>query len=159
LHGFANITVMRDPADGRLLLIEMDLRPNALFHLGEALGVGIFASLREILEGGPPGPVRQLSSRLDVEVPVYPGDVIRCVLERDWRGLAAWTFNHDDRWRWAPRGDPALAWAYRKYIVGQIVHHRRAARRKDDRARTELTAAGITPAPANRRRRPPRPPA
>jgi len=115
-HGFANITAVRDPADGRPLLIELDLRPNALFHLGQMLDADVAPTLRAILEGAPPGPPRRLATSLDVQVPVYPNDVLRCFDERDWRGLGAWVLNLDDRWRWLPRGDRRMRRALRMHI-------------------------------------------
>ena len=115
-HGFANITAVRDPADGLPRLIELDLRPNALFHLGERLDADVTPTLRAILEGVPPGPPRRLPAGLDVQVPVYPNDVFRCVGERDWRGLGAWALNLDDRWRWAPQGDRRMRRALRVHV-------------------------------------------
>jgi hypothetical protein len=122
LHGFANITFLRDPAQApSLRLVELDPRPNALFHLAEGLGVDLTSSLRDVLAGRIEGPLRQLPPGTDVEVPVYPTDVIRCALERDWRGLVAWAANLDGRWRWLPRDDPRLLRAYRRHIARQVV--------------------------------------
>jgi hypothetical protein len=115
-HGFANITAMRDPADGRPRLIELDLRPNALFHLGQLLDADVTPTLRAILEGAPPGPPRRLAPGLDVQVPIYPHDVLRCFSERDWRGLGAWAFDLDDRWRWLPQGDRRMRRALRAHL-------------------------------------------
>lgn len=114
-HGFANITAMRDHG-GRLHLIELDLRPNALFHLGQALGVDVAVTLRAMLEGAPAAPARRLAPGLDVEVPVYPTDVLRCLDQRDWRGLGAWAVNRGGRWRWLPQGDPRMRRALGAYI-------------------------------------------
>jgi len=119
LHGFGNLTSVDDHT-GRPRLIELDPRPNALFHLGDALGVGVTGALREILEKRLPGPVRRLGSTLDVEVPVYPTDILRCVFERDLNGLLAWALNLDDRWRWIPQGDRRLASAYRRYMTRHL---------------------------------------
>ena len=120
VHGFANITVMRDRADGRPLLVELDPRPNALFHLGDALGVPVSVTLRDILQGNANGPLRRLHGGVDVVVPIYPADVIRSAVERDWQGVAAWALNLDGRWRWARNADPRLARAYRRHIVRQV---------------------------------------
>ncbi|HEX2660886.1 MAG TPA: ATP-grasp domain-containing protein [Polyangia bacterium] len=120
LHGFANITLLRDPTDGRPLLVELDPRPNSLFHLAEALGVDLPATLRDVLAGRCEGPLRQLSPGTDVEVPVYPTDVIRCAQQWAWAGLAAWALNLDDRWCWLPRDDPRLLRACHRYLVRQL---------------------------------------
>jgi hypothetical protein len=120
LHGFGNLTTVDDDA-GRPRLIELDPRPNALFHLADGFGVNLTGALREILEQRLPSPVRRLESTLDVEVPVYPTDVLRCICERDLKGLLAWALNLDGRWRWIPQGDPRLAAAYRNFMVRHLV--------------------------------------
>jgi hypothetical protein len=120
LHGFANITLLRAPADDRLRLVEVDPRPNALFHFAERLGVDLSATLRDVLAGHADGPLRQLPPGTDLEVPVYPTDAIRCALQRDWGGLAAWALNLDHRWRWLPREDPRLLRACHRYVARQV---------------------------------------
>jgi hypothetical protein len=120
LHGFGNLTAVDDPG-GRPLLFELDPRPNALFHLGDTLGVDVTGALRDILERRPPGPPRHLAPTLRLDVPVYPVDVVRSAYEIDLKGLLAWAFNLDGRWRWVPQGDPRLASAYRQYVARQLV--------------------------------------
>ena len=140
-HGFANITVVRGPG-GRLHLIELDLRPNALFHLGQALGVDVAPALRAILErdlerdleGAPAGPPRRLPPGLDVEVPIFPTDLLRCLDQRDWRGLGAWAFNRDDRWRWLPQGDDRMRRALGAHVLRRFALRRFAGRRFAGRA-------------------------
>lgn len=127
LHGFANLTMLRDPGNGELRLIELDPRPNALFHLGDPLGLDITGTLRAMLEGADPVLPRHLPPGLDIHVPVYPADVLRCVIQRDWRGLFSWATNADGRWRWLPPGDPRMAAAYRTFIVRQLARRARAA--------------------------------
>ena len=131
-HGFANITAIREPG-GPLRLIELDLRPNALFHLGQPLGVDVVPTLRAILQRAPAGPIRRLAPQLDVEVPVYPTDVLRCLDQRDWRGLGAWAVNRGDRWRWLPQGDRRMRRALGAHILRRIV--RQAAGGATARAR------------------------
>jgi len=144
-HGFANITAVRDPHEGRPRLIEVDLRPNALFHLGQMLDADVVPTLRAILEGAPPGPPRRVATGLDVQVPVYPNDVLRCFDERDWRGLGAWALNLDDRWRFMPRGDRRMRRALGMHIC-------RTLGRTLLRAARPLSAAGQRPDPARRGR-------
>lgn len=132
-HGFANITAVREPG-GCLHLIELDLRPNALFHLGQALGVDVAPTLRAILESAPPGPPRRLAAGVNIDVPVYPTDLLRCLDQRDWRGLGAWAFNHHDRWRWLPQGDPRMRRALGAYVMRRFAGGR-LARRAAARAR------------------------
>ena len=122
-HGFANITAVRAP-HGTLYLIELDLRPNALFHLGQALGVDVAPTLRAILERAPAGPPRRLAPGVNVTVPVYPTDLLRCLGERDWRGLGAWAVNHQDRWRWLPQGDPRMRRALGAYVLRRVARVR-----------------------------------
>jgi len=122
VHGFGNITVIRGD-DGRLVLIELDPRPNAVFHLGDALGVPMSDALRAILARAPIAPPAHLARGTDVEVPLFPGDVLRCVLEGDLGGLAAWTLNLDGRWRFLPQDDPKLLAAYRVHIVRALARH------------------------------------
>ncbi|HEY4183492.1 MAG TPA: hypothetical protein VGP07_00420 [Polyangia bacterium] len=142
IHGFANLTMLRDPSTGRTLLIELDLRPNALFHLGAVLGVDLTPSLRALLERRPPEPVRHLAVDVDARVPIYPVDVIRSVLQRDWRALASWLTDSDDRWRSIPPDDPRLARAYLGHIVRQIVRQTL----RDDRAARTPRAVLASPA-------------
>jgi hypothetical protein len=122
-HGFANITAVRDRA-GRLHLIELDLRPNALFHLGQALGVDVGPTLRAILAGAPSGPTRRLAPGMTLEVPIFPTDVLRCLDQRDWRGLAAWARNEGDRWRWLPQDDHRMRRALGAYILRRFAQRR-----------------------------------
>jgi|GEM_PF-3374766 len=127
-HGFANITVVRDGA-GKLHLIELDLRPNAAFHLGQALGVDLAPTLRAILEGAPPAPARRLPPGTVVEAPIYPTDVLRCLEQPDWWGLGAWVFNRQDRWRWLPQGDDRMRRALGVYILRRFTARRLVPRR------------------------------
>jgi len=126
-HGFANVTAVRDP-EGHLALIELDLRPNALFHLGQALGVDVAPTLRAILERAPPAPTRRLPPGVDVQVPVYPNDLLRCLDEGDWRGLGAWALNHHDRWRWLPQDDRRMRRALGAYVLRRFAAGRLARR-------------------------------
>ncbi len=57
-HGWANISLVRDPIDGRLYCIEADLRPNAWIALDRYLG-GDFAQVVKGLLGPSSGPPRQ----------------------------------------------------------------------------------------------------
>lgn len=127
-HGFANITAVRD-GSGRLHLIELDLRPNALFHLGQALGVDVGPTLRAILAGQPPGRPRRLAAGMTADVPIFPTDVVRCLDQRDWGGLGAWAFNGDDRWRWLPQDDRRMRRALGAYILRRFAVRRFAPRR------------------------------
>ena len=122
-HGFANITAVPDPAGGGPRLIELDLRPNALFHLGEALGADAAGALRALLARRPPAPPSRLPAGLDVEVPIYPGNLLRCLVERDGRGLAAWALDLDGRRRWMPRGDRRLRRALAVHVARQLARH------------------------------------
>jgi len=143
-HGFANITAVRDPAGG-LHLIELDLRPNAVFHLGQALGVDVAPTLRAILERAPPAPARRLAPGTDVAVPIFPTDVLRCLEQRDWRGLGAWAFNRQDRWRWLPQDDDRMRRALGAYIVRRFAARRLVPRRTGARpgAERETAAARV----------------
>jgi len=124
-HGFANITAVRDPGE-RLHLIELDLRPNALFHLGQALGVDVASTLRAILAGSPVGAVRRLAPDVDVEVPVFPTDLLRCLDQGDWSGVRAWALNRGDRWRWLPQGDRRMRRALGAYVLRRFAQRRLA---------------------------------
>lgn len=122
MHGFANVTMVDD--GGTLQVIEFDPRPNALFHLGDALGVPMAGHVREVIARRPPaGEASRLRDDVDLTVPIFPGDVLRATLHRDVKSMAAWLFNLDGRWRYLPQDDARMTRAYGSHIARTLARH------------------------------------
>ena len=121
LHGFANVTAVRESNAERYWLIEADPRPNALIHLAPKLGVDLSSELRALLRGSAPGPAHTLATGPATKVALFPADVLRCILAPDPAGLFAWVLNRDRRWRFLPRDDARLLRALAIHLARQVV--------------------------------------
>lgn len=121
LHGFSNISMLEDPRSRQPRLIELDPRPNLMFHLGDTLGVGMVEALRGLLAQSEVGPLRQLPPDRETLVPIFPNDLLRCFNEKDWRGIGAWMRNEGGRWRFIPNGDPRMSLALARFVLRRLV--------------------------------------
>jgi hypothetical protein len=119
LHGFASISFVEDARSGALSLIELDPRPNAFFHLADRLGVRMTDSLRALIHGAPGGEAQHLPPGWVCEAPAFPNDLLRCMSELDFEGLASWASDRE-RWRYASPRDVRMTRALTRHLVRQV---------------------------------------
>lgn len=109
LSGFGNIVFMYSESEDRYYLIEVDMRPNSWMYYGQYTGNDFSAAVNNIANDQLVRIRPQVAQQsLKVVVTLYKKDIYRCLTEKDWRGLAGWLTNRDNRWQFIPRYDPKL---------------------------------------------------
>lgn len=131
-NGFVNMTLMRDDA-GNHYLIESDPRPQAWVPMGKFAGVDFSAAVKNMTrhaagETSPLNPLLQGEGERIIrptlgtrENPViirhFSRDLMRCIIERNGKGVWDWVINRDNRWRFIPWYDPVVVF----WMVGRII--------------------------------------
>lgn len=117
INGCATMTCMYDAKERRHYFIEADLRPQLWFRLGTFAGVDFSKAIRASFSG------KRILMRPNILgkdnailVRHFSRDIIRCGRRKDVKGILAWCFNTDGRWRYIPWYDrKALAYT-RTYL-------------------------------------------
>ena len=109
LNGFGNVVFMKNEADNKHYLIEVDMRPNSWMYYGHNMGNDFSQAVAQIANGQLQ-PVRPDAAETKKRriITLYKKDVYRCLQEKDIKGLLGWIINADGRWTYMPWYDKKL---------------------------------------------------
>lgn len=116
LRGFANCTFIRRRTDGRHLLVELDMRPNAWHQFGPALGVDWSAALAS----PPPRPLRPALPPLGRRVRLYPRQLVHAIAKRSFASARPWILREPGTWTTRNHLDRAVNSAERADVLREI---------------------------------------
>ncbi len=118
ISGFANIVFMFCETNRQHYLIEVDLRPNAWMNYGRFLGNDFSQGIRNIVSGSLElvKPSAYFEGKM-MKICLFKKDLYRCIVEKDFKGLCAWLFNKEGRWRFVPWHDRKLLVACTSYLI------------------------------------------
>lgn len=117
INGFASIQFIYKPEEDRYYLLEVDTRPNFFMPYGRFTGHDFSDGVRKFLTPGyiaTPGGIAVEGKT--TEVVLFYRDIIRCVKQKDIKGIAKWIFNYQHCWKYIPTYDKVLM----KRVVNEL---------------------------------------
>ncbi len=109
INGFASIQFIYKPDEDRYYLLEVDTRPNFFMPYGRFTGHDFSEAVRKFLTPAyreTPGDIA-VEEKI-TEVALFYRDIIRCVKQKDIKGIAKWMFNYRHCWNYIPTYDKVL---------------------------------------------------
>ena len=117
INGFASIQVIYKKEDDDYYFLEADLRPNFWVPSGRFTGQDFSEAIKKKIDPRYQiKPNTVLQEGKEIEIAIFYRDFVRCLRQKDIKGLLQWVFNHKGYWKFIPTYD----WVLFRHILNEI---------------------------------------